>query len=91
LFGLPNQLLGFCTAVGLLTVCISGVVMWWRRRPGGAIGIPAPRVVEFRIGAGLWAAIIALGVLVPMLGSSIVVLMLVDRVRRGTTRTRSPG
>jgi uncharacterized iron-regulated membrane protein len=91
LFGLPNQLLGFCTAIGFLTLCVSGVVMWWRRRPGGTIAIPAPRVLEFRVGAGLWAAIVVLGLLVPMLGLSIVALMVVDRVRQGTTRTPSTG
>jgi uncharacterized iron-regulated membrane protein len=91
LFGLPNQLLGFFTAMGLLTLCVSGVVMWWRRRPGGALGIPAPRIAAFRIGAALWVAIVALGLAVPMFGLSIVVLALVDRVRRFTTRAQSLG
>ena len=89
LFGLPNQLLGFFTAISLLTVSISGVVMWWRRRPGGSLGIPAPRVAEFRIGPALWAAIVVLGVLVPMLGVSIIALAVIDGVRRGTTRSQS--
>jgi sulfite reductase (NADPH) flavoprotein alpha-component len=61
--------------------------MWWRRRPGGTLGIPAPRVAEFRIGAGLWITIAVLGILVPMLGLSLVLLALVDLVRRGTTRS----
>jgi len=81
LFGLPNQLLGFGTAIGLLTLCISGVVMWWRRRPGGTLGIPAPRVAEFRIGLPLEVAIVALGLLVPMLGVSLLFLWIVDRLR----------
>jgi len=79
LFGLPNQLLGFFTAISLLTVSVSGVVMWWRRRPGGSLGIPAPRVAEFRIPVPLRMAIVSLGLLVPMLGASIVILWLVDR------------
>lgn len=82
LFGLPNQLLGFCTAIGLLTLCVSGVVMWWRRRPGGTLGIPAPRVAQFRIGTPLKVGIVVLGLLVPMLGASLVLLWIVDRVRR---------
>jgi len=80
LFGLPNQLLGFFTATSLLTVSISGVVMWWRRRPGGSLGIPAPRVAEFRIPALLRIAIVVLGLLVPMLGASLVVLWIADRL-----------
>jgi uncharacterized iron-regulated membrane protein len=80
LFGLPNQLLGFCTALGLLVLSTSGVVMWWRRRPGGSLGIPAPRVAEFRIPGSLRVAIVLLGLLVPMLGASLVVLWIVDRL-----------
>lgn len=86
LFGLANQLLGFATALGLLTLCVSALVMWWRRRPGGALGIPAPRVAEFRIGAGLWIAIAACGILLPVLGMSIVLLALVDRIQRVVRR-----
>jgi uncharacterized iron-regulated membrane protein len=79
LFGLTNQLLGFFTAIGLLTVSISAIVMWWRRRPGGTLGIPAPRVAEFRIATPLKVAIVVLGLLVPMLGASLVILWLMDK------------
>ncbi len=82
LFGAANQALGLFTALGLLTMCVSAVVMWWRRRPGGQLGIPAPRVAEFRIGAGLVAAMLALGVLLPVFGASLVVLWIVDRALR---------
>jgi uncharacterized iron-regulated membrane protein len=78
LFGLPNQLLGFGTALGLVTLCVSALVMWWRRRPGGALGIPAPRVAEFRIAMSLRVAIVVLGMLLPMLGASLLVLWLLD-------------
>ena len=50
LFGVANQLLGLFTALGLITMCVSAVVMWWRRRPEGSLGLPAPRVEGFRIG-----------------------------------------
>ena len=76
LFGLANQLLGLFTALGLLAICVSAIVMWWRRRPGGSLGIPAPRVPEFHIGAGLMAGIVALAILLPVLGASLVLLAL---------------
>ena len=60
LFGAANQALGLLTAVGLLTLCVSAIVMWWRRRPDGKLGIPAPRVAEFRIGLPLGATIVLL-------------------------------
>jgi uncharacterized iron-regulated membrane protein len=82
LFGLPNQLLGLFTALGLVAICVSAVVMWWRRRPGGSLGVPAPRVPEFRIGALLWAGILALCLLLPVLGVSVLMLWIFDLARR---------
>jgi len=78
LFGLANQLLGLFTALGLLAICVSAIVMWWRRRPEGALGVPAPRVTEFRIGAGLKIAMVILAILLPVAGMSIALLLLFD-------------
>jgi uncharacterized iron-regulated membrane protein len=91
LFGLANQLLGFATALGLLTLCVSALVMWWRRRPGGSLGIPAPRVAEFRVGAALWIAIVALGLLLPVLGLSIVLLALLDGILKNRRHAPAGG
>ena len=74
LFGLANQLLGLFTALSLITVCISAVVMWWRRRPEGSLGVPAPRVEGFRIHAPLIALIVIAGALLPVLGASLLIL-----------------
>jgi uncharacterized iron-regulated membrane protein len=82
LFGVPNQLLGLFTALGLLTLCVSAIVMWWRRRPDGSMGVPAARVAEFQIHAGLRVAIVAVGLLLPLLGVSLVVLWILDRIGR---------
>jgi uncharacterized iron-regulated membrane protein len=86
LFGVANQLLGLFTALGLLTLCASAVVLWWRRRPGGSLGIPAPRVAEFRIGAVLMIAMLALGVVLPVFGASLLVLWVFDRASRPFVR-----
>jgi uncharacterized iron-regulated membrane protein len=80
LFGLPNQLLGLATALGLLLLCVSASVMWWRRRPGGSLGVPAPRVPGFRIGYGLGAAIVIVALALPVLGASLLILLLAGRV-----------
>jgi uncharacterized iron-regulated membrane protein len=82
LFGIANQLLGLFTALGLITICVSAVVMWWRRRPGGSLGVPAPRVAEFRIGPALTAGIIAVALLLPVLGVSVLILWILDLARR---------
>jgi len=81
LFGLANQLLGLFTALGLITMCISAVVMWWRRRPEGSLGLPAPRVEGFTLGAPLVVLIIGAGLLLPVLGASLVILWGATRLR----------
>ena len=43
LFGWPNQLLGLFTAMGLVLLCVSSVVMWWRRRERGSLGAAGSR------------------------------------------------
>jgi uncharacterized iron-regulated membrane protein len=80
LFGVANQLLGLATALGLVTMCVSAVVLWWRRRPGGRLGIPAARVAGFRMAWPLGIAILALGVLLPVFGASLVVLAITTRI-----------
>jgi uncharacterized iron-regulated membrane protein len=74
LFGWANQLLGLFTAVGLITICVSAIVMWIRRKPEGALGVPAPRVADFRIRWVMKAGIVAAGMMLPVLGVSIVIL-----------------
>jgi uncharacterized iron-regulated membrane protein len=78
LFGLANQLLGLLAALGLITLCVSAVVLWWRRRPEGESGIPAPKISGFRIERGLAALILALAVLLPVFGASLIVVAAAD-------------
>lgn len=87
LFGPANQALGLTAALGFMTLCVSGVVMWWRRRPDGSLGIPAARVPDFHIRWPLGLAILALAVMLPVLGVSLLVLLLSGRafsLLRGT-------
>jgi uncharacterized iron-regulated membrane protein len=81
LFGRANQLLGLATALGIVTLCISGLVMWWRSRKTASWGVPAPAVAGFRISRPLVAVIITLGVLLPLFGAAVLLLVLVAFVR----------
>jgi uncharacterized iron-regulated membrane protein len=78
LFGVANQLLSLFTATGLVTLSISAVVMWWRRRPEGVLGAPAP-IRRVRFSAGLIALLIALGVYFPFLGGSMILVVLAEK------------
>lgn len=76
--GLWNVVLniGFCAIV--VFVCVSGVVMWWKRRAAGALRLaapPKPAGVPLR---GVTVIALVLGVAFPMLGLTLVAVLLVD-------------
>jgi uncharacterized iron-regulated membrane protein len=77
LFGWFNQALGLLTALGLMTLCVSAVVMWWQRRPTDTLG--APQILpDERLAPGLAVIIIVLGIFLPVLGISLIVIGLTE-------------
>lgn len=78
LFGWPNQLLGLLTALGLILVCVSGVVMWWRRREAGVLGAPRMALTP-RLSWSLIALVVAIGVYLPMFGATLLLMLIVER------------
>lgn len=78
-FGRANQLLMLLPCVGVWVLTISGVAMWWKRRPaGGGMGAPR-RIAGARLG-GAAAVLAAMMVTLPLFGVSVVVLAVVDWV-----------
>ncbi|MGI4852657.1 MAG: PepSY-associated TM helix domain-containing protein [Janthinobacterium lividum] len=78
LFGVLNQMVSFFTTVGLLLLSVSGLVMWWRRKPEGVLGAPAG-IRRVRFSAGLIATMIFLGIYFPFLGGSMLLVGVVER------------
>ncbi len=76
-FGLINQLI--CVLVCLLTVLIAvtGLVMWWQRRPRGKLGAPE-LPPAFRIPATVTAITLICAVIFPLLGASLLIVLLLD-------------
>lgn len=74
LFGLANQLLNLTMAIGLITLSISGAIMWWKRKPRHALGAP-PVDPSPPVAIGFVALLVILGVLLPLLGLSILVVL----------------
>jgi uncharacterized iron-regulated membrane protein len=79
LFGWVNQLVGLLTALGLITLMISGFVMWRRRKPDDMLGAPPLPAVRARI-SGVVAIVLVLAVLLPLLALSLILLGLFDRL-----------
>lgn len=77
LFGWVNQLIGLLTAAGLVTLCVSGFIMWRRRKPDAVLGAPPRSSLPPRIG-GVAAILLILALLLPLLAASLLVLWLFD-------------
>ena len=41
-FGRANQLVMLAACLGMLTMAVAAVAMWWKRRPAGGLGAPRP-------------------------------------------------
>jgi uncharacterized iron-regulated membrane protein len=78
LFGWPNQLLGLLTALGLMLLCYTGLLLWWRRRDAGVLGAP-DRAAPPRFSAMLLGLVMVLAVCLPLFGASLLVVLLLDR------------
>jgi uncharacterized iron-regulated membrane protein len=78
-FGVLNQVILALTAMGLVLLTVSSTVLWWRRRPGGTLGVPRPGSPA-RLSIGLVAIVILLAVIVPMFGLSLLAVLLTERL-----------
>jgi len=65
----------FC--VTILVLCVTGPIMWWRRRPKGSLGAPRG-AMPLRARPWLLVALIALGIAMPLLGLSLLVVFAVE-------------
>jgi uncharacterized iron-regulated membrane protein len=79
LFGWANQLLALFTTVGLITASISGLVMWWRRRPVGRLGAP-PAHGRHRYPWPMLGLLVLLGIVLPLLGATMILVWIIERL-----------
>ena len=79
LFGWFNQLLGLVTAFGLVVISVSAVMLWWRRRHVGVLGAPVP-TVRPRFSWSLVILVASIGIYLPMMGASLVLVLLTERL-----------
>lgn len=77
-FGVANQIVCAAISLGLAAIAVTGFVMWWKRRPNGALGAPSrergtPPMRAWKTGLAL------LGALFPLMGATIAAVWVVDR------------
>ena len=87
-FGLINQIIGVIICIGLIGMVITGVYMWYKRKPEGSVGAPkAKSIFEYK---GVLSILIGFGIIFPLVGLSLIILFLADRliIRKNQTLRR---
>jgi len=91
LFGPLNQAINAVVAIGLLLMSMAATMLWIRRRPTGRVGMP-PALPDARTGPVCLVALVILGVLLPELGLSLLLIALIAWVSpRRASRKRVDG
>jgi hypothetical protein len=58
-------------------VCVSGVILWWKRRDQGVLGAPKA-ILTPRVSWGLIALVGVLGIYLPLFGASLIAVLLLE-------------
>jgi uncharacterized iron-regulated membrane protein len=77
MFGAFNQIIILLVCLMILLGSVSGLVMWWKRRPEGGLGVPPLRhdLPRWKAAVGV---MLVLGLMFPLVGVSMVVMWVVD-------------
>jgi uncharacterized iron-regulated membrane protein len=79
MFGTLNQIIVLLICLMILLSAVSGVVIWWKRRPQGKFGVP-PLRHDLPKWKTAMVIMFALAVAFPLVGASLVVVWVLDRV-----------
>jgi uncharacterized iron-regulated membrane protein len=85
-WGLANQLVMLATCLAIILASVSAVVMWWKRRPSGRLGVP-PMPQQKSVFAIFTLVILVFGIAFPLTGFAILGMLFVDQL---ITRIPSP-
>ena len=81
--GLWSVLANTLVCLSVIFLAVSGVVMWWKRRPAGATGLSAPPMPrDMPHWPAATAIALALGLAFPMAGITLVVVLAFDALVR---------
>lgn len=68
---------GLCLLV--IASCVTGPLMWWKRRPSGSLGAPRGRM-PLRGTPALLVGLVALGLVLPFFGLSVLTVLVLDQL-----------
>lgn len=77
-FGTLTQITSTLFCLGVIFLCVSAPILWWKRRPSGS-GLAAPRGrLPLRRSPFLAVLLVALAVFLPLFGATLVAALLLD-------------
>src|SRR5690606_3317665 len=79
LFGWTNQLLGVMTAIGLLTMSVSGLILWLRRKPRGVLAAPPP-IRQYKNGYAIVGLVLVPALFLPLVALSLIAMWLLEKL-----------
>ena len=79
-FGRANQILMLAACLGIVVLAMTGPIIWWRRRPKGQFGAPAP-IAEPRLRT-LVLIVAGLCVIFPLAAISLALVLVADHLGR---------
>lgn len=78
-FGIVSQIATVAFCIGVLFLCVTAPIMWWRRRKT-ASGLAAPKgSISFKEHPWLFVALVLLCFALPLFGASVLLLLLLDK------------
>ena len=77
LYGWPHQLVMLLICLMILASSVSGLWIWWSRRPSGRLAAP-PLPAKLPPMGGAIAVLVVLGICFPLVGASMVAIWLLD-------------
>lgn len=78
-FGTLNKIILLAVCAGIVMLAVSAGVMWWKRRPSGSLGVP-PLPSDRRVFVGLFVLLGIGGLLFPLTGLSLLVMIGLDLI-----------
>lgn len=90
LFGVANQMLGLITCAGVILLAVTGIALWWSRRPKGELAAPVASTNLFQTSKASVVIAIVLSAVAPLMGLTLIVLLAVELGlgrKKGNART----
>jgi uncharacterized iron-regulated membrane protein len=79
LFGWINQLVNLVTAMLLMLLSVSSVILWWRRRPADVLGAP-PATLTAPAAWPFVVLLVVLALFLPLMGGTMLLVLMIERV-----------